>query len=494
MAINKEALKKVMDGTPAERTYLCSRDFSLFMCYYFTEYLKYPFAPFHYDFFRDVKDLMEGNIREAAWIAFRESAKTSIAKIFVTWLIVYNKRRYLNVDSFSVTNAERILFDVVLALQTNPKIRADFGEIYNARRDSDQVTQKRINNFVANNGVRVEAHSTGKSVRGRLHGNQRPDFLLLDDFETNETKDSKAHTKSVIDHIDEFKSGLDSKAVVLYLGNLITEYGSVATLFERAKTDPGIRVRNVPVEADGVPTWPSKYAMTDEEARATGKVSLEDKKRQLGSLVYSAEMLNQPIASESQKFRKEMFRRKTRAEVDAMETRKFATIDTALSKEAHSDATGVVRNYINREGFWHVSGREYRVSPKGLIDLIFVLHDEGMEKIGIETTSYTQAIEPFFQEECRKRGKYPYIIQLKHGGVMKESRIESMVAPYEGGTIFHIEGECEEMESQLLKFPVGLHDDIIDALQYQRTIAERPHDQSKWDISPDRPTYSDIGI
>jgi hypothetical protein len=468
--INKKALDKVINGTRDERKYLCEKDFSLFFCYYFTEYINYPFAPFHYGMFDDIRDLMEGKYREVAWIAFRESAKTSFSKIFLVWLIVYNKRRYLNVDSFSITNAERILFDVVYSLQTNPKLKADFGELFNAKRDSDEVTQKRINNFITTNGVRVEAHSTGKSVRGRLHGSQRPDFLLLDDFETNETKDSKAHTQSVISHIDEFKAGLDSSAIILYLGNYITEFGSVATLFERAKTDTRLKVRNIPVERDGQPTWPGKYAMTDQEAKDTGKVSLEDKKRQLGSLVYSAEMLNEPISSEMQKFKKSMFKYKTMEQVRDMATRKYATIDTALSKDAESDATGVVRNYVNNLNKWHVSGKNYRINPRELVELLFVLHEEGFEKIGIETTAYTQAIEPFFKEECRKRAKYPHVIQLKHGGVMKESRIEGLVAPYEAGVIYHIEGECDEMEEQLLKFPVGLHDDIIDALQYQRML------------------------
>jgi len=468
--INKKALRKVIEGTKEERVYLCSKDFSLFFVYYFTEYMKYPFAQFHYEMFQDIKDLVDGKYREVAWIAFRESAKTSIAKIFIIWLIVYNKRRYLNVDSFSITNAERILFDVVLALQTNNKLRADFGELFNAKRESDEVTQKRINNFVTTNGVRVEAHSTGKSVRGRLHGSQRPDFLLLDDFETNETKDSKAHTQSVISHIDEFKAGLDSKAIVLYLGNYITEFGSVATLFERAKRDDRLIVRNIPVEKNGKPTWEGKYAMTNEEAERTGKVSLEDKKKQLGSLVYSAEMLNEPIASELQKFKKSMFKYKSMEQVRDMNTRKFATLDTALSKDAESDATGVVKNYVNSENRWHISGKNYRINPRELVELIFNLHEEGFEKIGIETTAYTQAIEPFFKEECRRRAKYPHVIQLKHGGVMKESRIEGLVAPYEAGVIYHIEGECDEMEEQLLKFPMGLHDDIIDALQYQRMI------------------------
>ena len=90
-------------------------------------------------------------------------------------------------------------------MQTNQEYKRDYGEMYNAKRDPNEATQKRINNFVTNNGVRVEAHSTQESVRGRLHGHQRPDFLLLDDFETNKTKDSQAYTKQVIDHISEFK-------------------------------------------------------------------------------------------------------------------------------------------------------------------------------------------------------------------------------------------------------------------------------------------------
>lgn len=411
--------------------------------------------------------MSDNTYREVAWIGFRECAKTSFAKIYLTWLIVYKKKMYINVDSYSTTNAERILFDVILNLQTNKLIVSDFGHLYNAKRDENETTQKRVNNFVTNNGVRVEAHSTGKSVRGRLHGNQRPDFLLLDDFETNETKDSKLITQSIISHIDEFKSGLDSSANVLYLGNLITEHGSVSTLYDRAKTDYRLKVRQIDAESDGKPTWPTKYVMTDLEADAKNEgltenrfVSLEDKKRQLGSLVYSAEMMNQPVSEKSGIFKKEMFKYISREDMEKKNTRKFATIDSALSKDADSDATGVVRNYVDDQGFWYVSGREYRINPKGLIDLIFQLYDEGMEKIGIETTTFTQAIQPFFEDECRKRKKYPHIVQLKHGGVRKETRIEALIPYYETRTIYHIEGECSILEEQLFKFPMGQHDDV----------------------------------
>jgi len=151
---------------------------------------------------------------------------------------------------------------------------------------------RRLSKFITHNKVMVEAHSTQESMRGRLFKDQRHDLVLLDDFETNKTKDSKAYIEQVQKHIDELAIGLSSNAAVLYLGNYITEFGVIRRLMDRAKEDPRLIIHNVPAIENGVPTWPAKYALTDEEATQTGKVSLEDKKRQVGSVVFSAEMLS----------------------------------------------------------------------------------------------------------------------------------------------------------------------------------------------------------
>lgn len=480
-------------GTPDQRRYLCSKDFSLFFCYYFLPYIKFQFAPFHYQMFADLRDLMENVYREVAWIMFRESAKTSIAKAFVTWLIAYGQRRYVNVDSFDKENAERILFDIVLELQTNEKIKADFGELFNARKNTQEITQKRVNNFITNNTVRVEAHSTQESVRGRIHGHQRPDFLLLDDFETNKTKDSKAYTEQVIKHIDEFKAGLDATAKILYLGNYITEYGSIQSLIDRAKTDNRLLIRNVPVISEGKPTWPAKYALTDVEAKAEKKVSLEDKKRQLGSQVFASEMMNQPIDETSQEFFKTNFKYKKLEEVLKQRTRKFATIDSALTRNANSDFTGITKNYVTEDNRWHFDSKRYKINSKEVINIIFQLHDEGFEKIGIEEGAFTEAIEPFYQDECRLRNKYPYLVMLKHGGIMKETRIRGLIPRYENGDIFHLEGKCVDLEEELLRFPKSLHDDVADSAQYQLKIAEPPYPEEE-PTKEDKPIYPDIGL
>lgn len=443
-------------------------DFLLFFVYYYVDYIKYPFAPFHYEMFDDIQKLIDGTYREVAWIAFRESAKTSIAKGFITWLIATEKRKYLNVDSFDKENAERMLFDAILELQKNPRILADYGELYNAKRDQSELTQKKISNFLTNNNIRVEAHSTQESIRGRLHGSQRPDCLILDDFETNKTKDSEAYTAQVAGHISEAQSGMDANGIVLYLGNYITEYGNINALFRRAENDPRLKVRRVDLVMDGKPSWPEKYTMTEED----NKISIPDIKKKLGSHVFDAEMMNNPINVTTQEFRRDWFRYRNIADVLKMNTRKFATIDPAFTKKETSDWTGVTKNYVDKDDNWYFDSQHYKINSNDIIGMIFTLHGEGFEKIGIEEGAFSEMIEPFFLKECHARRSYPYIVPLKHQGTMKETRIRSLIPRYEQGKIYHIEGRCQDLESELLRFPKGKHDDIADSAAYQNKIAE----------------------
>jgi len=473
MAINRELIEYVLKATPEERRFIFDNDFLSFFIYNYIDYIKYPFAPFHFEMFDDVKKLIKGEYKEVAWVMFRESAKTSIAKGFITWLICANKRKYINVDSFDKENAERMLFDAILELQKNPRILDDYGELYNAKRNSEELTQKKISNFLTNNGIRVEAHSTQESIRGRLHGAQRPDCLILDDFETNKTKDSEAYTDQVANHISEAQAGMDADGIILYLCNYITEYGNVEKLFERSLSYPKLKVRKVSVLLpDGTPSWPDKYTTGEE----LGKISIPEIKKKLGPQVFDAEMMNSPIDKTTQEFQTTWFKPISRHEVLQKNTRKFALIDSAMSKRSDSDNTGIAKVFVDTENRWYVSARKYRVNAKSLIDLLFQLHDEGMEKIGIEETAYTEGIQPYFEEECRKRNKYPFIVALKHGGIQKETRIRGLIPRYANGDIYHINGECDDLEIELVRFPKSKHDDVMDALAYASQICQVAYD------------------
>ncbi|HMV23115.1 MAG TPA: hypothetical protein PKA71_02215 [Saprospiraceae bacterium] len=474
-----EALKVLAESTPEARKIIIEKSKygeELFAGYYFSEYIKYPFAPFHFEMFQDWRDLRSGKIRELAWIIYREAAKTAITKILLTKMICYKEKMYPNADSLDKKNSENLLFDIASNLLSNRRIIRDFGQLYDRKRAQDELTRTRMDNFLTKNGVLLEAHSVAESVRGRLFGHQRPDFLVLDDFETSKTKSSEAYTRSTKEHIEEFASGLDAKAGVLYLGNYITKTGIVQWLMDRSLEDPRVRVRNVPAIIDGEPTWPAKYALTNEEAERTGKVSLEDKRKQLGTVVFETEMMNNPIASEYAVFKEEMFFHVSLEEVLKKTTRVFMTLDTAISKTKNGDYTGVAINFVDMEGKWNVMSFKIRMTPREVFDFIFTYWEKyNIETVGIEKTTFQTALKEFFEEECRKRKKFPNIVELKHGGVKKEERIRgALLGRYETRSINHIIGFCKELENNLLAFPMCSHDDDIDALAYLDQISESP--------------------
>lgn len=224
-------------------------------------------------------------------------------------------------------------------------------------------------------------------------------------------------------------------------------------------------------------------AEKDEKHRKTGEAlwphkfntaKLKATKSALGSYEWSALYQQNPIDEENQELKREWLQYRTWEDVIKTPTRKFATIDTALSKNSKSDFTGVTRNYVNFKNEWHFKSTRYVITSKGLIDLIFTLHSEGFEKIGIEEGAYLSAVQPFLKDKEEEIGIYPNIVVLKHGGTMKETRIRGLTPRYEGKKIFHIENTCVDLEEEYLRFPKSAHDDCLDSAAYQNDIASPP--------------------
>lgn len=488
--MTKQALEKMIDGSKEERVFLAEHSFGLFCLYYFQEYFKYKLADYHYDLFQDCQDLIDGKIRELVWIIYREGGKTTIEKLFLIWCITFKKRLYPNADAFDKENAERILFDIAFEMTNNARYRADFGVMFSKEKSVNEIKQNRINNFITENGVRIEAHSTQESVRGRLHLSQRPDLLTLDDFETNKTKTSEAYTKQVKDHITEAMAGLAPNGCILYCCNYLSEYGNVQWLIDRAKIDSGIRVRNIPVILDnGSPAWPDKYALTDEEAKATDKVSIEDKQRQLGSLVFSYEMMNMPIDEMSAEFKREYAMFVTEKEVLEKQTKCYITIDSAVSQKESADYTGITVNKVSLDNKWYINTYRLKVNSKELIDHLFYLQKTHSPTfIGIEETSFSMAIQPFIQDEMRERQIFFSITPIKHNGTHKETRIRGLIPRWESKSIFLV-GNNTELLDEMRTFPNGQHDDVIDSLSMQLQHARPPFYKPKFDFdTPDSNT------
>lgn len=212
-------------------------------------------------------------------------------------------------------------------------------------------------------------------------------------------------------------------------------------------------MRNIPVIIDGKPAWESKYCMTDVETKLTGKVSIEDKKRQLGSQVFSYEMMNLPIDDSIAEFKRENILRATEDELKHLQLNTFIAIDSAVSEKESADFTGITIARVSRENKWYITSYKKKINTAELIDHIFYLYNlYKPQMIGLEQTTFTLAIEPFLNEEKRKRDTFFTIFPLKHNGRNKETRIRGLIPRYESKSIFHV-GDCSSLEDEMRVFP-----------------------------------------
>jgi len=216
---------------------------------------------------------------------------------------------------------------------------------------------------------------------------------------------------------------------------------------------------------DGKALWPEKYPVEE----------LAKTKAMVGPYDWAALYQQNPVLTENQEFRQEWIKYRDIEKVDELMTRNFLTIDTAISKRAEADYTGICRNYVDRENNWNLWAYRAKLDPKELIDLLFKLHEEdNYEKIGIEKTIYLDAIKPFLDDEMRKRGKFLPIEPLMHQQINKEVRVRGLIPRYSSKSVYHLTNRCNDLEEEMWQFPRGLHDDVIDATAYQIQLAEAP--------------------
>lgn len=220
----------------------------------------------------------------------------------------------------------------------------------------------------------------------------------------------------------------------------------------------------LPNRVEGEALWPTRYDLAE----------LADIKKTIGPYEWEALYQQRPISSETQEFKPDWYKYRTHTEVAALERRhRTLTVDTAASKRTSADFTGMVDNLVAKDGTWNLKAWKEKVAPDVLIEILFSLHLlNKYDKIGIEEGMYMLVIKPFLDIEMRKRGIYLPIVPLKHNSTQKEVRIRGLVPPYAAGVIYHIEGECDELEYEQAAFPNGKHDDVLDAEAYQVQLLE----------------------
>ena len=165
----------------------------------------------------------------------------------------------------------------------------------------------------------------------------------------------------------------------------------------------------------------------------------------------------------------------------------YTTVDLAISQKPNADYSAIVTVGVNREGHWFILDVEYgRYDPTTTIDAVF----DAVKKwrplaVGVEVVAYQAAIQHFLEKEMPHRGIFFRITPLK-AEKKKEIRIDTLQPRFAVGTVWFKARALwlQELEAELLAYPHGAHDDIIDALAYMEQMATEPY-TSSWGGSED---------
>lgn len=216
----------------------------------------------------------------------------------------------------------------------------------------------------------------------------------------------------------------------------------------------------------GEALWPERFNID----------ALNEIKNTVGPYDWQSLYQGSPVLTENQEFKPQWFKYIPQSQVDAQSVRRFLSVDTAMSLKAQADFTGFCDNAVTAQNFWNLKSWRMKLGPEELVDAIFNLHKRNnYEAIGIEKTTFTQGLKPYLDMEQRRRNTFLPIVELSHNQTNKEIRIRGLIPRYASGSIFHIEGECGELEEEMFQFPMGLHDDVLDATAYQLQLADSPN-------------------
>lgn len=232
---------------------------------------------------------------------------------------------------------------------------------------------------------------------------------------------------------------------------------------------------------DGKTIFPEAFCLTEKE-RLEGlakepKQLLESLERLKSSTrnKFYGQYLNDPLDDSLLEFKRDWFQE---IKIDAgtplagelVSAPCLISIDPAFKQKQASDFTGVcVTKTLSDNNVYVLEARGLKLNPKGLVDYIMALVDRygNVKKVLIETVVSQIMLMDLLQNEMKARNKFFVIEEVKpENNENKSVRIRNLIPQYANRRIFHAPG-CYELEEQLIEFPRGAHDDIIDSLSYQ---------------------------
>lgn len=388
----------------------------------------------------------------------RGFAKTTITNIASIFRIVYRISKVIVYLSEAAKHAETQLQFIKNELETNERLRLVFG---NLAPDSSSGLTWRQDEIETLSGTTIICRGRGGQVRGINIKSNRPDYIVLDDVEDEESVNTEDQRKKCIDWV--YRSVLpalsrfNTDAMVVALGTLLHREAMLMTLL---RDERFTSIRLGAYDRDGELLWPD---LMSEDALQTIKQGMQNAANLSG---FYLEYMNEARATEEQIFRQSYIQYGTPKGY----IRNVIAIDPALSPNRNSSraSIAVVGMSENGEMVVQESWGERGQTVRQLVDRYFEMKVRwDCVKCGVESIGFQAALIHLLREEMFRKAKtlgpkaYFEIEPILHS-TKKAERIKGVLQPrYAAGYVWHRQ-RFPALETQMLDFTLRTEDGIDD--------------------------------
>jgi phage terminase large subunit-like protein len=414
------------------------------------------------DFQREIYNLLPNNDR-ILLISPRGHGKSYIGSIFYPiWLSLFELKKNITIISASETLAIDWLRNIKREFEVNERILKLFGNL-----KSDKWTE---NHIILNNPSRVNIRARG--AQGQIRG-FRPDVLICDDLETNETVESEEQRKKLRDWI--FKDCLNTLlpgGQFIIIGTLIHPLSVLSDLYvqDNKWIKRKYRAYIDGIQEEGHELWSQMWSHK----------KLQERKHEIGSWAFASEFLNDPVSDEGAPIKENQIRF-----WDTLPSQYSCVIavDPAYSEDEKADykvasviaMDSTYNRYLVDYVRTHAPLGEFEDSILNL----YIRWKPFITQVGIPSGGTERGFYEGFDKKCRMRGIFPPVVELKNSFTNsatsvstrnKKARIISALQPlFEQGK-YYIHANHIEARDELLTIGSSRWDDVVDTMAYAEQI------------------------
>jgi predicted phage terminase large subunit-like protein len=401
----------------------------------------------------------------------RGTFKSSIVTIgFTLQYILNNPNARILIDSETYSKAKIFLAEIKGHLEGNQKYRAIFKQVHgvfpddNKKNGSVRWKDNEVD-LACRTRPMKEPSITCSGIDRSING-MHFDLIIEDDLHSEKNVTNKEQIQQVIDHRKLAQSLLDPGMPRITIGTRWDYQDAYQHVLTNQRNSYNIIIRKA-IEDDGTLLFPER--LTNE--------FLEEQKRDQGNYIFSCQYFNTPVDDDTATFKQSYIKRIDWELVKDRPMNWFMAIDPSYEGEYSDYAAFILAGMDHQQEMYVRQVYRAKMNYMDIINLMFEWYAKYQpRRIALETIATQKNIQYMLNNEQKRRGVWLPVQEIKTRQNTKEERIKSLAPYYEFGRMHHIiqSNQLDDLEYELLHFPKGTHDDMIDALATVLEIATPP--------------------